>query len=124
MSKVKPSPIKDRRIKFAIVGCGRISERHFASIIKHKNDVELVAVCDTNENILKEHTNKYGVSGFSSLDEMLKKCDADIYSICTPSGLHSEQTIQIAKHHKHILCEKPMATYWEDGLKMVRACEK
>jgi len=43
--------------------------------------------------------------------------------VTTPSGLHPRQTIEIARSGRHVLTEKPMATKWEDGLRMVRACE-
>jgi len=54
---------------------------------------------------------------------MLKNEAVDVISICTPSGLHPEQTIMAAKHGVHVMTEKPMATRWQDGLNMVRACD-
>ena len=44
--------IKDRKIKVAIVGCGRIANNHFGSIEKHQESLELVGVCDTNAEAL------------------------------------------------------------------------
>ena len=38
-----------------MVGCGRISKNHFASIAQHSDDLELVAICDTNKALLAEH---------------------------------------------------------------------
>lgn len=45
-------------------------------------------------------------------------------SLCTPSGLHATQTIKAAKAKVHVITEKPMATKWDDGLSMVRACDE
>ncbi len=54
---------------------------------------------------------------------MINKETFDVISICTPSGLHSEQTIKIAQKGIHVISEKPMATRWADGLKMVKSCD-
>jgi UDP-N-acetyl-2-amino-2-deoxyglucuronate dehydrogenase len=42
------NPITDRKLRIAIIGCGRIAKNHFGSLDKHRDDLELVAVCDTN----------------------------------------------------------------------------
>ncbi len=115
--------IKDRKIKIAVIGCGRISKNHFDSIEKHQKDMELVAVCDDNDRIRDDFANRYGVPGFDSLAELLTSTDVDLISICTPSGQHPEQTILAARHGVHVMTEKPMATRWKDGLAMVKACD-
>jgi UDP-N-acetyl-2-amino-2-deoxyglucuronate dehydrogenase len=55
---------------------------------------------------------------------MLAKEKIDLVTICTPSGIHPNQTILAAKHNIHVITEKPMATRWEDGLKMVKECDE
>jgi len=116
--------IKDQKIKIAIIGCGRISKNHFGSIEKHKHDLELAAVCDTDPDILKKTSEQYNVPGYNDLNILLEKEDVDVISICTPSGIHPSQTITGAKHKVHIITEKPMATRWKDGLAMVNACDE
>lgn len=116
--------IKDRRIRIAVVGCGRISANHFGSIEKHADDLELVAVCDNNPQALEAAREKYQVAGFSRLSRLLDEVDVDVISLCTPSGLHSDQVIEIAAAGKHVISEKPMATRWNDGLEMVKACDR
>ncbi len=115
--------ITGRKIKIAIVGCGRISKNHFGSLEKHTDDFELVAVCDDNLTVLQEHMDKYGVQGYNCYNRLLLECDCDVVSLCTPSGLHANQTIAAAKVGKHVITEKPMATRWKDGLAMVKACD-
>jgi UDP-N-acetyl-2-amino-2-deoxyglucuronate dehydrogenase len=117
-------PIIDRKIRFALVGCGRIAESHFAAIAKHANRCELVEVCDTNSNALDAAVNKTGAQGYPKLAHMLASTTADCVILTTPSGLHPEQAIEIAEAGKHVMTEKPMATRWQDGLKMVEACDK
>ncbi len=115
--------ITDRKIKIAVIGCGRISKNHFGALETHADNFELVAVCDENPAIVKEFSEKYSVTGYTDYAELLHKCDCDAVSLCTPSGLHAAQTIAAAKAGKHVITEKPMATRWKDGLAMVKACD-
>lgn len=115
--------INGRKIRIAVVGCGRISKNHFGSIDVHKDDLELVAICDTDREILSGKSSELGVTGYTSLEKMLDSENIDVVSICTPSGIHPQQTIMSAKAGRHIITEKPMATRWRDGLEMVKACD-
>lgn len=117
-------PIIGRKIKNAIIGCGRISKNHFESIATHEKDMELSAICDTDSTILEAHATQYQVPAFKSFSELLAKSDCDLVSICTPSGLHPQMVIEAAKAGKHIMTEKPMATRWNDGLAMIHACDE
>ncbi len=115
--------IKDRKIKIAVIGCGRISKNHFAAIEKHDTNIELCAICDTDPDRLREFYQKYQVSAYPDLETLLGASDCDVVALCTPSGLHSQMTIQAARHGKHVITEKPMATRWQDGQAMVAACD-
>ena len=115
--------IIDRKIKIAVIGCGRISKNHFGAIEKHADTVELCAICDDTPSVLEEIANKYQVPSYSTYETLLHECDCDLVALCTPSGLHPQMTIQAAQHGKHVMTEKPMATRWKDGLEMVAACD-
>jgi UDP-N-acetyl-2-amino-2-deoxyglucuronate dehydrogenase len=115
--------IKGRKLKIAIVGCGRISKNHFNAITQYKDDFELTAVCEIDQKKLEEHKEKYNLPGYQSLEEMLKTEDSDLVSLCTPSGVHPRQTVLAASHKVNVITEKPMATRWNDGLHMVEACD-
>jgi UDP-N-acetyl-2-amino-2-deoxyglucuronate dehydrogenase len=117
-----PSVIRDRKLRLALVGCGRIAQSHFAALKLHAERVELVAVCDNQPGALDEAVQQTGAAGFDSLDALLAGSDADIVVLATPSGLHSRQAIRVAQAGRHVLSEKPMATKWEEGVAMVRAC--
>lgn len=117
-----PLPILDRPIRFAVVGCGRISANHFEAIERHAGRAELVAVCDTHQAALERAVARTGVRGFASLDALLAGCDAEVVSLCTPSGLHPQQAMRVAAAGRQVLTEKPMATKWDEGMAMVRAC--
>jgi len=112
------------RLRFALVGCGRISKSHFDALEKHKDRAELVAVCDIDPAALKAAVDRTGATGYPSLDALLAKAECDAVVLATPSGLHPAQAIQVAQAGRHVVTEKPMATRWEDGKKMVEVCDK
>ncbi|NBV83363.1 gfo/Idh/MocA family oxidoreductase [bacterium] len=116
--------IQGRKIRVAVVGCGRISPNHFKSIQQYAEEMELVAVCDSDASQLEEAVTAYGVPGYRRIDEMLEAQPLDLVVICTPSGLHPNQVIQVAEAGIHVMTEKPMATRWADGVEMVKACDK
>lgn len=117
-------PVVDRPIRFALAGCGRIASNHFSAIESHKDRAELVDVCDINPAALKQAVAKTGARGHDSLTSMLQSTDADAVILTTPSGLHPQQAIDAAHAGFHVVTEKPMATRWEDGLRMVRGCDE
>lgn len=94
-----------RKIKFGIVGYGRIGKRH-AKIIQQHPEAELLAVCDLKS--IQELP--YSVAIYDSLEALLtKELSIEVVCICTPNGLHAQQAIQVLSHKKHVLIEKPMA---------------
>jgi len=114
--------IIDRKIRIAIVGCGRISANHFGSIERHAEHLELAAVCDIDPTVAEEHAQRYRVPAYQDVEEMLTKERLDLVALCTPSSLHPQQTILAARHGVHAVTEKPMATRWKDSIAMVKAC--
>lgn len=116
--------ISDRKIRIAIVGCGRISKNHFSSIDQHSNDIKLVAICDLDSDNLNINQEIYAVPAYRDLEEMLQKEQLDLVVLCTPSGTHPDQAVLAAQYKVHVMTEKPMATRWSDGIRMVRACDE
>ncbi len=125
-----------KKLRFAIIGCGRISSNHIKAIIDNYKDANLVSVCDIlidraelkageytrklkNKNILTKKPNIY-----TEYHEMLKREDIDICSICTESGYHADISIYCMKLKKHILVEKPMAMSISDADRMIHIAQK
>ncbi|CAM5572718.1 D-apiose dehydrogenase [Mycolicibacterium aubagnense] len=111
------------KVRFALVGAGRIATNHFKSIESHAERCELVGVCDTDPQALATATALTGAKGYSQLNDLLAETSADCVILTTPSGLHATQAIAVAQSGRHVLTEKPMATRWRDGLAMVEACD-
>ena len=107
------------KIKFGIVGCGRIAERH----AEHINNLgELVAVCDIKPERLEFFHKKYNCTTYENIEDLLaSEPNMDVVAICSPNGLHSEHTIKSLQKDFHVLCEKPMATSVVDAEKMINA---
>ncbi len=107
---------------FAIIGCGRISNRHAEQISRIGN---VKAVCDIipeRANILAE---QYGANPYYSLNELIDKESAlDVISICTPNGLHAEHAIESLNAGIHVMCEKPLCINVIDGNNMMAAAAK
>lgn len=110
------------KIRFAIIGCGRIAQRHAEHI---QNFGQLVAVCDIIKERADELASKTGTVPYQYVEDMLQKeKDIDVVAICSPNGLHAEHSIQSLDAGCHVLCEKPMAINVHDCGEMIKAAER
>jgi UDP-N-acetyl-2-amino-2-deoxyglucuronate dehydrogenase len=112
-------------MKFSLVGCGRIVRKHIEAIKELKN-AELVGLCDPISERLEAAAKLAGseIPTFNNYDDMLSTVQTDVVSVLTPSGMHAEHTIDIAKKYKkHIVVEKPMALDLGDADEMIRVCD-
>lgn len=128
-----------KKINIALLGCGKISRNHIKSIISEKSRCNLVAICDnSNQNLdstniyLKEVFNKNKIKDFPlkflEFKDLLiahqqKRLNIDLLVICTPSGMHSEQTILAASFGINVCTEKPMALNVADAENMIKICK-
>lgn len=112
-------------LNIALVGCGRIAKRH-AELLGNGQIAEarLAAVCDIQEDRARAYGERFGVPYYTDMDEMMQKEDVDVVSVLTPSGLHAEHAINLAKYRKHIVVEKPMALTLDAADKMIQACDQ
>lgn len=110
------------KLKFAIIGCGRIAERHAEQI---KRVAILQAVCDNVESRALRLGENYGSKVYTDYEELLlNERDLDVISVCTPNGLHAEHSIKAFRRGLHVLCEKPMAISVFDCGEMIKEAEK
>ncbi len=97
----------NQQVKFVIIGSGHIGKRH-ASMVQRNDDAKLIAIVDILPSS-KLNLDEFDVPFYSSIEELLAAgLDFDVASVCTPSGLHSKQSIQLLEEGKHVVCEKPM----------------
>lgn len=113
-----------KKIKFGLVGCGRISKNHFESVAQIEQ-AEMICCADIIESKAKEAAERYELkSYYKDYKEMFDKEKIDVVLICTPSGLHPMVAIEAAKHKIHVVSEKPMAIDLKSADEMVRACDE
>ena len=137
------------KLKFAIIGCGRISHKHIEALANNIEEAELVAVCDIvaekmdkdveeyyehieenkridseDEYIEEIAATKEEVKKYTDYKEMLEKEDIDVVSICTESGYHAKYAIDCLNAGKHVLVEKPMALSSADADEMIRLAKE
>ncbi len=115
-----------KKLRFGLVGCGRILRKHAEALQTGLTDAaELACVCDTKRERAEEAGKKYNVPFFYDYDSMLNSMDVDVVSILTESGNHARHTIDIVKKYgKHIVVEKPMALLLDDADQMIRTCDE
>ena len=113
----------ERTLNSAILGCGRIANRHAEHI---SNVGRLVSVCDIDKSRAGALADKYGAHKYYDLQGMLdnEARDIDVVSVCTPNGLHAEHTVKSLRAGCHVLCEKPMAIHSSDCGRMIHEAER
>ncbi|MFD1629022.1 Gfo/Idh/MocA family protein [Pseudopedobacter beijingensis] len=100
---------QNKKIRFAVVGCGHIGKRH-ASMIQGNQDCELVALCDVKPKADLGIEAYSEAALFSSIDNLIQSnLEFDVISIATPNGFHEEHAIKALDRNCHIVVEKPMA---------------
>ncbi len=112
------------KLKFALVGCGRIAKRH--SELLGYNQIagaRLATVCDPVEEKAKAIGERFNVPYYTDMDEMMETEPVDVVTVLTPSGMHAPHVIKLADYQKHIVVEKPMALNLDNADAMIRACD-
>ncbi|MFT5526356.1 MAG: UDP-N-acetyl-2-amino-2-deoxyglucuronate dehydrogenase [Pirellulaceae bacterium] len=112
-----------RRVKTAIIGCGKIGATHALALSK-LDESEFVAVCDAQLSRAQSFADQYGVRAFDCVTEMLSSADVEAVTICTPHPLHEEPCVQAAQAGVHVLIEKPMASSLKACDAMLEAADK
>ena len=112
-----------KKLNVAVIGTGSMGKNH-ARIYSELDDVALAAVCDQNKKYGEEVAAKYNTKYYSDYKEMLKKEKVDAVSICVPTKLHEQITLNVIKNKIHVLVEKPIATTTEEAKRIVESAEK
>jgi predicted dehydrogenase len=108
----------DKKIKFAVIGCGHIGKRH-AEMISRNEECELVALVDIKDKS-SLGIDKYDVPLFSSVEELVASgLDIDVVNIATPNGYHAEQALACLEARKNVVIEKPIALSKQDAEKVI-----
>lgn len=114
--------MKDRKVRLGVVGAGIWGKMHIRAYVQHPS-VELVAICDLDEERAREMAKQFGISKFyRKIDDMLAE-KLDGISIVTPDTAHADIAVKAAAKGVHILVEKPLATTVEECECMIAAAK-
>ncbi len=106
-------------MKFGVIGTNWITEK-LIDAGKSIPDFELVAVYSRTEEKAIEFSQKHKIKyTFTSLEEMANSPLIDAVYIATPNSLHAKQSILFLENGKAVLSEKPVASNYEEALKIV-----
>jgi UDP-N-acetyl-2-amino-2-deoxyglucuronate dehydrogenase len=96
------------KFKFVIIGFGHIGKRH-ATVVNQHPETEVIAIIDTNSEVVNDKLFPIGTSFFNSIDSfLLKKLEVDVVVIATPNGFHCTYSIMALGAGYNVLIEKPM----------------
>ena len=116
-----------RRIKAAVVGVGNIGSIH-ADIYSTLESVDLIAVCDTDQEKADKAASKFNCKAFYSVESLLAEMPMEIASVCTKGeengGDHYIPTIQLLDAGIHVLGEKPISNNIEHARSMQKRAEE
>ena len=110
-----------KRYGIGIVGCGMISEYHARAIAELPN-ARLAAVSSRREENARKLAAPYKAPWHKDYEELIKRDDVDIVSICTPSGAHLAPAVAAAEAGKHVIVEKPLEVTLERCDAIIQAC--
>ena len=106
-------------LRVAIIGAGQVADKVHASYYCTREDLELVAVCDSRLSQAQALAEKYGQAQiWDDPQLMLQTVKPDIVSVCSPNRFHYEHTLLALKAGCHVMCEKPPAMTPEQAQEM------
>lgn len=106
----------------AVIGCGDVATVHLEAI-EAIPDIALVAVCDTDPDVLAAAVAAHGVPGFASHTELLATMLPDVVHICTPHDQHVAVALDCLAADVNVLTEKPLAHDVTQAERLVAAAE-
>ena len=110
-------------LKVGVIGVGAMGRNH-ARIYADLDNVELVAVADTNKESISHIARKYGCKGYLDYNDMLAKEKLDIVSIVVPTSKHKEAALAVIEKGVNVLLEKPIASTVEEGMEIIKSAKE
>lgn len=114
-------------MKYALIGCGRISTNHIKAAVNNKLEIE--AVCDVIPEHMEQVLEKHGlekdtsIKRYTDYKQMLEEIEVKLVSIATESGLHAQIAIDCIKKGINVIIEKPIAMSLKDADRIIELSE-
>ncbi len=116
---------KQDRLKIGVIGCGAITQIIHFPILSKMEDVEIVAIADSDKTKVQALGEKYNIGRiFTDHTKLLELDDVEAVHICTPNNMHAPMTIDALSAGKHVMVEKPIARTCEEAKDMADEARK
>lgn len=112
------------KIKIAIFGCGRIFSKHYVAINKLNKIFSIESVCDLDVKKIQKKKIPKKIKIYNNIEDLLKKTEANLAVILTPSGFHFEHILKLSKVFQNLVVEKPMVMNYSQADKIKKFCDK
>lgn len=112
----------NRNIRFALIGCGAIANKHMIAL-NRLNNAEVVAAYDTDSNAAKAFSEQNSIPVFTDIESMIERTQPDVLNILTPSGNHAENVLELIRFNKHFIVEKPLALRLDQIDQIIEQCD-
>ena len=103
-------------MKYALIGCGRISPNHIEAA--KNNHLDFRAICDINPNVMEEKSKKFdlhNIHKYTDYREMIDVEKPELVAIATESGKHASIALDCIDAGCNVIIEKPIALSLEDA---------
>ncbi len=113
-------------LRAGILGCGGIAQRHAQAAGQLRDELELVAFCDSDEGRARAFSAQHNPAAavFTDYRAMFDRSRLDLALVCLPPFSHAGEVADAAERGIHLLVEKPIALSSEQGWRMVEAAEQ
>lgn len=108
-------------MKYALIGCGRISPNHIAAA--KKNNLEFVGICDINPENMHDKILKFEldpIHTYTDYKNMIEVEKPELVAICTESGKHAQIALDCIDAGCNVIIEKPIALSLKDADEIIR----
>ena len=110
------------KLKTAIIGCAKVADLHAEALV-NLEESDFKAVFSRSQSKAEKFGAKYGVKGYSNLEQMIENEKIDVALVCTAHPYHAEPTVKACQLGVHVLVEKPLASSLQDCDAMIKAAK-
>jgi predicted dehydrogenase len=112
-----------QKLRIAMVGCGEISLANLKGI-QNSGNTEVVMAMDSQLDLARSFAEQASAAYTTHYEDVLQSNEVDAVFICTPHNFHAPLGIRAARHGKHVIVEKPLATTLKDAKNLIQACNE
>jgi predicted dehydrogenase len=119
--------VKSKRVGYAVIGLGHISQRAILPGFRNAKSSRLVALVSGDAAKAARLATEFGAGQtytYEAFDECLRNPIVEAVYIATPNVAHLEFAIRAAEAGKHVLCEKPLAVTSAECRQIIESCRR